>query len=188
MNHVWSLQAYALLGVHRIYMRLSTMQSVHMEEVTEQPKFSSVCKYLSYRWCGFQLLPSFCTLCPVGSPEDSEWYITPVQIAMSIHPLQGCSYMPRNHKKKKKLFCHIYRKLKPNNQVSLFLKPEKSKIQRATRPKYQLSTAQSTPPRSENVLLCSTRFLHPKEQLGQCLSFRPGFFTSTTVSMIISIL
>lgn len=86
----------------------------------------------------------------------------------------------------KKLFCHIHRKLKLSNQIYLYFKAEKSKIQRATCPKYQLSTAQSTlPPRSETVLLCSRRFLHPKEQLGQCLTFKPGFLTPIIVSMII---
>ena len=87
------------------------------------------------------------------------------------------------------LFSHIYRKLKPNSHVSLSLKPGKSKTQRATCPKCpgQLSTAQSTlSPRSETVLLSSTWFLHPKEQLGQCLTFRPRFPTSITASMIIS--
>lgn len=43
------MQAYALVGVHRIYMRLSIMQDVSTEELTEQTKLSSVRKYLSYR-------------------------------------------------------------------------------------------------------------------------------------------
>ena len=118
----------------------------------------------------------------------SRCYMHPPFTRVLIYPQESQNKTKQNNNNNN-LFSYIYRKLKPNNHVSLSLKPGKSKIQRVTCPKCpgQLSTAQSTlSPRSETVLLSSTWFLHPKEQLGQCLTFRPRFPTSITASMIIS--